>query len=331
VARGRGALASLEERVARLEAAERRRRLLGLARLAFYAILLAGLVVYLVGLYESSGEWRAELADTPRVGLRSPRVVGVEVPLRIYNPDGDVMAKLVYYRVYINGYYAGDGFMPYLHLPSGWSEHVVRLEVDLSRASCGLAQALASGGNATVRVEGYAMVDLKVFGRFTWKTVTLPFNLTATQVQLPQLDPATRGLLELYLYACNNSASILEVLQAAASLLSQGGLLPVSPIAPGGGGGGSPAAPINVTAAVEPQTPGGLPPYVLVVNVTNTGSEPVVVYEIHADSHTLEVNETIQPGTTRTYHIDGLLTPPEQVTVSTSSGTVVVVAVKVLG
>ena len=284
----------LEERVSRLEAWARRARVFSYIRYAIYALIIVGVVLYGYSLYRSAGEWKIELADTPRVGLESPRVVSVRVPLRIFNPDGEVMAKLVYYRVYIEGYYAGDGFVPYLHLPSGWSEHVFTVELDVSRVSCGLAQALVEGSNATVRVEGYAMVDLKTFGGLTWKTITLPFNYTATQVPLPQLDAATRSLLQLYLYACNHSDTILGIIQTITSRPGGQGFTPISPTpGPGAPGQGQFVVPLNLSVEVRPA---GIAAFNVTVAIENTGMDTVTLYNITINSETQTLNTQLPPG-----------------------------------
>jgi hypothetical protein len=308
--------AGVEERLARLEARARRARLFSLVKYSVYTLIIVGVIVYGVELYRTAGEWRVELADTPRVGLESPRVLSVSVPVRIFNPDGDVMARLVYYRVYIEGYYAGDGFVPYLHLPSGWSEHVFRLTIDLSRAGCGLAQALSSGSNVTVHVEGYAMVDLKAFGKLTWRTLTIPFNYTAANVQLPQLDPATRSLLALYIYACNNSSTLIQAIERLANLTSSlgGATPPTAPLpSPSPGGGAN----LSVTAAAVPVLGG----FNVTVIIANNGTEPVTVYNVTAGDSTVEVDRTLEPGSFMIVNLTTTL-PPVTATVRTSVGNV---------
>ena len=282
--------ASLEERVARLEARMRRGRLLALAKYAFYAVIIVGVLVYLYDLYSTMDQWKAELSDRPRLGLVGPARLNAEFYVRVYNPDGDVFAKLVYYRVYINGYYAGDGFIPYLSLPSGWSEHKIGVEIDLSRASCGVARALSSGEDLTVRLEGYAMVDLKAFGRIPWRTVTVPFNVTAAQVEPPPLDDATRALLRLYVLACDEAPRVLKVLEALG--------LAAGSQAPGGGGGeggGGAAQPkLSVNATMEKLS---ITTYRVNVTIVNEGPGEAVVKAVYVNQvPVLEEPATIPQG-----------------------------------
>ncbi len=310
----------LERRVARVEAALRRQRLFTYLRLAVYALLIIGVIVYVVGLYSSMDEWRVEPAGPPRLGVQAPPVMIVEAPIRIYNPDGNVLARMVYYKVYINGYYAGDGFIPYLRLQHGWSEHTIRLEVDLSRAGCGLAKALSTGENLTVRVEGLAMVDLKAFGKIPWRTVTVPFNTTAYEVPPPSLDPATRSILQLTVYLCNNSQRIITLLQ---SLQNATSYVPGLPGIPGGGGGGNTStAPVNVTATWQLAPPG----FNLTITISNPGPEPVTIEQVKVNGATIyQGPATLGPGESMsvTARVPVL---PALVEVETDRGTVTLLA-----
>jgi len=298
----------LEERLSRVESMLRRQRLLGFARLAVTLILLAGVAVYLVGLYNSMGEWRVEAAEPPRVGVAAAGVVRFDLPVRVYNPDGDVLASLVYYRVYVNGFYVGDGFIPYLDLPSGWSEHVVSVEVDVSRLGCGVAKALGSGENLTVRVEGYANIELKAFGAIPWRTVTVPFNATLGEAETPKLDPATSTILGLYVYICENSDSLLQLLEGASGVLDT---LP----APGGDDG----APLRVEVL---EAAGGPLGYTVRILVANEGQEPVTVTAVKVNGvNVVDEPFTLAPGESRVVEAT-TLAPPAIVEVESSAGTV---------
>jgi len=253
------------------------------ARTIATIIIIVGAVVYLYGLYVASKDWRVELAGVPEVGLAGYRSVSVEVPVRIYNPDGEVLAKLVYYRVYIEGEYAGDGFIPYLSLPSGWSEHVVRAEIDLARAGCGVSRALAEGGTISVRLEGYAMVDIKTIGGLTWKTVTVPFNVSAAEVEAPALDDKTRAFIRVFLLICDAPEQLSTVLGGLDGF--DLGLPETSP---------SPeAGPIVVELEYADA---GLARKEVVVVVSNSGGEPVTVERVVVNGEAVEVGMVVEPG-----------------------------------
>ncbi len=319
-------MASLEERVEKIERRLARGRVLSLVKNIFYVVVIVGVVLWLYGLYVTSGEWRIEAEGAPYVGLKSPRVLHVGVPLKIYNPDGDVMAKMVYYRVYINGEYAGDGFIPYLDLPSGWSEHRVEVDIDLSKAGCGVAKALDSGENITITLQGYAMIDLKTFGGLTWKTITVPYNLTAAEVPPPSLDEETGAFIHLLLIACEKPGKIVDIIDSMGvtppTRPGQGGLIGGQDSSGSSGSAGSEGS-ISVQLIFEDA---GLGKREVVVVISNGSPDPVAVYrvsvngvEVYSGSLRLGPGESRSLDTGQVYPVG----TPVRVAVETSAGLVV--------
>ena len=301
-------MSSVEERLARVERRLRRQRIIGLVKTLFYVVVFVGVALYLYGLYAASGEWRVEPASAPYVGLRSPRVLEVGGEVNIYNPDGPVMAKLVYYRVYVEDEYVGDGLVPYLDLPSGWSTHRFSVTVDVARLGCGVAEALLSGDNVTVRVEGYAMVDVKTWGGLTWKTLTVPFNVVLGEARVPELDPATRSLLQFIVGLCEYPGN---------STILPGFTVPSLPGGPqAGGGGGS----VSVVLGYEPA---GLGKRRVTVTLVNGLGEDLVVYRVTVNgAPAFEGSLRVPAGDSRTIETDSILPvgSPVRVTVYTSAG-----------
>lgn len=255
---------SVEERLSRIERSMRRQKILGALKTLFYIIVLAGVALYLYGLYVASGEWRVEPEGLPHLGFEGPRVLVVGGNVRVYNPDGPVTAKLVYYRIYVEDQLAGDGLVPYLDLPSGWSTHRLEVKVDLARVGCGLAEALLEGGNVTVRARGYAMVDVKTWGGLTWKTVTVPFDVVLGEAGVPSLDPASKTLLEFIVGLCRGPGN-----------LTFPGTSPAPwPSLPGPGGGDEA---VRVYLDYEPA---GVGLRRVIVVVENRGGEALLVYNI---------------------------------------------------
>ncbi len=264
-----------------------------------YLVIIIGVIVYLVGVYQHMDEWDAQLSGTPQVSPIGPTALHLEIPVKIYNPDGDVLARLVYYKVYVEGYYAGDGFIPYLDLKSGWSEHIFKVDLDLSRAGCGLAKALQAGSELTVRVEGYAMVDLKAFGIIPWKTVTVPFNVTATNVTLPGLPAEARAFLALTSYVCDHSGDVMSLIQLLEQTVSTSNLTtpPKSNL----------TAPLNISVEGSPTPPIG---YNITVKITNTGEEPVKIITVTVNGvPVLTTPRDLQPGESITLSTRVLTTP----------------------
>jgi len=277
-------------------------RLVSWARIIFTLVIVVGAILYLYGLYVSSKDWRVEAGGVPEVGMAGYRTIRVSVPVDVYNPDGEVMAKLVYYRIIINGELAGDGLIPYLHLPSGWSTHTVTAEIDLARTGCGIAKALAEGDNITVRIEGYAMIDIKTIGGITWRTITVPYNITAGEVQAPVLDEKTRTFLQLLLLICDAPEQLADI-----AGLPQLPTLPALPTQQGA---------LNVELTYRQAT---LTTLEVIVNLENTGNTPVTVTRIIVNNQPVSVDITLQPGEKATVPTGVNVPPGTTVTVRVES------------
>ena len=177
-------------------------------KVAFYLVVIGGAALWGWTLYETRGKWSYRLAGRPTISYVPPYTLHIEVPLEIFDPAGPVTAKLVYYKIYINGEPAGTGLIPYIDLHKGWNNLTVTLDLDISRTTCGLAHALAHGENVTITVKGYAMVDIKTLGGLTWRTITIPYNIKAKQVETPQIGQPAQALLQLYDTICTNPTSL---------------------------------------------------------------------------------------------------------------------------
>lgn len=199
-------MSSLEERVEKIELRLKRMRRYSMIKNAVYAIIIIGVILYVAELYFTANQWSASPAGIPSISFESPTVIRVTVPVEVYNPSDRVTAKMIYYRVYVEGYYVGDGFIPYLDLPHGKSTHNISLSIDLWKAGCGLSKALLSNSNVTVEVNGFLMVDLRAFGVITWKTVTIPIHVSQ-EVAVPQLPMEAKALLTLEQAVCSGALS----------------------------------------------------------------------------------------------------------------------------
>ncbi len=262
---------SVEDRIIRLERMISRSRRISLIKDIIYLIILIGIVLYGYSLYKSVGEISIEASGAPKVWFKAPTVLLIDQEVVVHNPGVEASAKLVYYRVYIEGEYVGDGFIPYLVIPTGDSRHKLHLEVDLSRLSCGLAKAIESGRNITVSIAGYMMVDLKTWGGITWKTITLPFNTTPAVVSLPELPGEARAFLKLYTYVCTHSEDLINILDLLKPKIGLQGATP-EPV----------TGNVNLTVLVDAYKT-GLASYEVDVVVKNTGGSPVTVYEVSVD------------------------------------------------
>ncbi|KSW11793.1 hypothetical protein CF15_03025 [Pyrodictium occultum] len=296
----------IEKRVAEIESRLRRMQRTSLIKNIIYVIIVIGVALYVYKLYTTSHGWRAELVDVPRIGLASPTQLRISLLVKIYNPSGEqVLARLVYYKVYIQGYYAGDGLIPYLALPPGWSEHRLTLVLDVDKAGCGIAKALATRRNVTVTLQGFAMVDLKAFNTITWKIVTLPFNITVANVNVPKLSSQAAAILQLYTLVCDEAPRLVTALTkllghaGLLGILSQGGQSGTHGTSTGGGASQGQEAsqpPVKVTVTLEKS---GLASYTAIINITNVASHPVSLEKVAVNGRSIaegKLPQVLLPG-----------------------------------
>ena len=273
---------SIEERLGKLEKRFSRQRRFSYIKTLVYMVIIAGVALYGYRLYASMDDWKVEPYGAPRAWFKTPRVLSVDMYLRIHNPDGEVSAKLVYYRVYIQGEYAGDGLIPYLKIPSGTSVQKVPVELDLSRVGCGVARALVGEENLTLRVTGYAMVDLKTWGGLTWKTITLPFNFTIANLEMPDMSDTTKGFLILYSYVCTHPNDIIGIINGIATE-NRFPLMNIS--LPGQSQGQSQSSDMGKSLNITVESKRvGLLSYELTIILANTGDETITIQRILLDS-----------------------------------------------
>jgi hypothetical protein len=288
-------LASLEERVARLERAYKRSRIITALKVLLYLFLITGVLLYFAGLYQSRGEWKAEVSRAPSGSYEPPYTLNINIPLSIYDPDGTVTAKLIYYKLYIEGYPAGDGLIPYLKLKHGWNNITISAKIDLSRTTCGLAKALHEKNNVTIRVAGYAMIDLRVLGRFTWKTVTVPFNFTAREVSVPEIGEPAATFLGVYSYYCDHPGILAEL----PGLLNLSGLSNLTGDQLPGASGSNNTLDLNIYYTYKLEGAG----YNLTLIIENNMNDTINIYNIEINGENV-MNQTLmlKPGDRVTLH-----------------------------
>jgi len=185
----------------------RARRALRVLKALLYATIVAGIVFFAVDLYTTQSGWRVELAGPPRVTPLGA-VVEIEAPLSIYNPSHSrVVAKLLWYSVYLGGEPVGQGLIPYLVLNPGPNRVSVDLKLDIVHMPCAAVENLANRGEIDISVKGYAMVTVMLFGRLGYRDIVVPFNTTAYRVKVP-LPPASRAALRIAAAMCSAASSL---------------------------------------------------------------------------------------------------------------------------
>jgi LEA14-like dessication related protein len=165
---------SLSEEIERIKRWIRTRRKISALKYAVYFLIIVGVVLYAVGAYNvllniEIGMWRPPAAN--RVGLLEYEFT---IHLLINNPTPNTLeAKQIYYRLYLQDQFVGDGFKPYLIIRRGSNFETLSVRVNLWNFPSIVYDALSTG-SVRVRVETIATVPLRAFGIIPWQEVTLP-------------------------------------------------------------------------------------------------------------------------------------------------------------
>jgi LEA14-like dessication related protein len=154
-------------------------------RITYYIVVITGIAVLLLDLYASRTGWDVRLASPP---LLEPRATGFDIhlTLSIHNPSHSiVMAKLVWYSVYIGDTPVGQGMIPYLQLSPGDNTIKTTVHVDVVHLPCAAVESLAENNRLEVGVRGYATMTLTLFGHTGYRDITVPFESSVYSVDIP--------------------------------------------------------------------------------------------------------------------------------------------------
>ncbi|BEP18369.1 hypothetical protein PYJP_17210 [Pyrofollis japonicus] len=166
----------------------------------FYLVVIAGIAFFIVDLYYTRSGWSTSLAEKPEIQPQGTNI-RINLVLDIYNPShSEVRAKLVWYSIYLDNEYVGEGLKPYLDLKPGHNKVRLSVTIDTLRLPCAVAEAL-SKGNVTVSVKGYAIITLMLFGKVGYKDITVPIN-TQPYKEAVKLDPVTKRALGIVTAMC---------------------------------------------------------------------------------------------------------------------------------
>ena len=190
-------------------------------KVAFYLVIILGLVVFAVDLYVSRASWSFSLKEAPKVSVEPPGTLILEMDLNVHNPShSKVFLRNLWFVIYVNGYFVGEGFKPYVVLNPGNNTVVIKTNIDLTRLPCPVAEALYNQEALSVNISGYVVADLMVFGKYSFRSVTVPFNINVENLEPPRLPSASRSLLNVYVYYCTHSDEIMKMLSRLSSLYS---------------------------------------------------------------------------------------------------------------
>jgi len=189
-------------------------KIVSILKILFYLFVIIGVVVYAVDLYSTRGEWRAEIVEPPQVSLESTSQLRVTATVRIYNPShSTVQAKLIWYNIYVDGQYVGQGFIPYLKLKPGNNTLKVSTTINLASLPCTAITALEDNGSINVSVSGYLIATIELYGKLGYRDVTVPFNTTVYTVQTPRLTGPARDYLKILGLACKSPSTLWSIIE----------------------------------------------------------------------------------------------------------------------
>jgi LEA14-like dessication related protein len=172
---------SFQEEIARIKRWIKRRRILSALKYTFYFFILIGVVLYAVGAYNLLNSVQISLERPPTANRVGSLEYEFTIHLLINNPTStQFTAKNIYYKLYLQDQFVGDGFKPYLTIKPGLNSESVSIRINLWNFPSIISDALSTG-SVRVRVEGTATVPLLAFGIIPWQEVTLqipPYEYT---------------------------------------------------------------------------------------------------------------------------------------------------------
>ncbi len=183
-------------------------------RIIIYLVILVGIACWIYDLYTMRSEWRASLVDMPRIEYSLPTYATIHLDVDVYNPShSKVRARFVWYSIYVENQFVGEGFEPYIELRPGHNVLHLDAKIDLSRLPCPVLEALYEGRNVTVSIRGYAVIDLMLFGVVSYKQLLVPFNKTVEELEPPTIPEHVKDALKLYVYLCEHRSEVAKLLE----------------------------------------------------------------------------------------------------------------------
>lgn len=167
-----------------------------------WVFILVGVGVYLYGMYQAGTSLKVEDVNIKSLDAMPPTSARIKAEVHFFNPtDNAIYVKNLLYRTYIEGKYVGEGYKIELPITPGKSKESFDYEFDMRD----VFSAIKPKDMINITVRGKVDVPLKVFGLFTWKTITVPYQYNKTVIvseeleklwnvsvgKLPQLTPTT--------------------------------------------------------------------------------------------------------------------------------------------
>ncbi len=143
-------------------------------------LLVIGIIVYFALLWVTSQNIAAEIKEIYTVKY-SPAEDKIQVCFLVeVNNSGvtDVTIEKIYYKVYIQGEYLGEGSKEDISIERGRNELRLCINIPPTSAVKTLLVSLLNKGRVNVTVKGYIDIPIKSFGIVKLWTLELPFEKT---------------------------------------------------------------------------------------------------------------------------------------------------------
>ncbi len=143
-------------------------------------LLVIGIIVYFGMLWVTSQNISARIKEVKTVTYKyGENKVNTCFVIEVNNTGLiDVTIEKLYYKIYVQGQYLGEGVKENLVIGRGTNEETICLETPPSDALKTILVTLIHKGRVNVTVKGYIDIPIKSFGLIKLWTLELPFEKT---------------------------------------------------------------------------------------------------------------------------------------------------------
>jgi len=140
-------------------------------------LIVIGIIVYLGLLYQTSQSISADVKSIDSIRwIEFPDKIRIIFTLEVNNTGVvDVTIEKLYYRVYIENEYLGDGIKENILIMRGRNLIEVSFDTSVKHLSTGLIRILMQGGRFNVKIDGYIVIPIKSFGIIRLWSAEVPF------------------------------------------------------------------------------------------------------------------------------------------------------------
>ena len=141
-------------------------------------LIVIGIIIYLGLLCQTSQSISADVKSIDSIRwIEFPDRIRIVFSLEVNNTGViDVVIEKLYYRVYIENEYLGEGTKENIFITRGRNLIEVSFDTSVKHLSTGLLRILMQGGRFNVKIEGYIIVPIKSFGVLRLWSAEVPFT-----------------------------------------------------------------------------------------------------------------------------------------------------------